>query len=93
MNKKSALGLALLCGLSFSQVSHAANETVVYNKDGLTVNLIADGDGVFKISVENNTGKDMIGVKVKSEDIKGLKIVKGKELNLGDIIRKRKVTI
>ena len=85
MNKKSALGLALLCGLSFSQVSHAANETVVYNKDGLTVNLIADGDGVFKISVENNTGKDMIGVKVKSEDIKGLKIVKGKELNLGDI--------
>jgi len=85
MNKKSALGLALLCGLSFSQVSHAANETVVYNKDGLTVNLIADGDGVFKISVENNTGKDMIGVKIKSEDIKGLKIVKGKELNLGDI--------
>ena len=85
MNKKSALGLALLCGLSFSQVSYAANETVVYNKDGLTVNLIADGDGVFKISVENNTGKDMIGVKVKSEDIKGLKIVKGKELNLGDI--------
>ena len=85
MNKKSALGLALLCGLSFSQVCHAANETVVYNKDGLTVNLIADGDGVFKISVENNTGKDMIGVKVKSEDIKGLKIIKGKELNLGDI--------
>lgn len=85
MKNKNILALALLCGFSFSQVSFADSETVIYNKDGITVNLIADGEGVFKISVENKTSKDMVGVKVKTEDIKGLKIVKGKELEIGDI--------
>lgn len=85
MKNKSILALALLCGFSFSQVSFADSETVIYNKDGITVNLIGDGDGIFKISVENKTSKDMVGVKVKTEDIKGLKIVKGKELEIGDI--------
>lgn len=85
MKNKSILALALLCGFSFSQVSYADSETVIYNKDGITVNLIADGEGIFKISVENKTSKDMLGVKVKTEDIKGLKIVKGKELEIGDI--------
>ena len=85
MKNKSILALALLCGFSFSQVSFADSETVIYNKDGITVNLIGDGDGIFKISVENKTSKDMVGVKVKTEDIKGLKIVKGKELEIGDV--------
>ena len=43
------------------------------------------GEGTFKISVENKSSKDMVGVKVKTEDIKGLKIVKGKELEIGDV--------
>lgn len=85
MKNKSILALALLCGFSFSQVSFADSETVIYNKEGITVNLIGDGDGIFKISVENKTSKDMVGVKVKTEDIKGLKIVKGKELEIGNI--------
>lgn len=85
MKNKSILALALLCGFSFSQVSFADSETVIYNKDGIIVNLIGDGDGIFKISVENKTSKDMVGVKVKTEDIKGLKIVKGKELEIGNI--------
>lgn len=85
MKNKSILALALLCGFSFSQVSFADSETVIYNKDGITVNLIADGEGTFKISVENKSSKDMVGVKVKTEDIKGLKIVKGKELEIGDV--------
>lgn len=85
MKNKSVLALALLCGFSFSQVSFADSETVIYNKDGIIVNLIGDGDGIFKISVENKTSKDMVGVKVKTEDIKGLKIVKGKELEIGNI--------
>ena len=85
MKNKSILALALLCGFSFSQVSYADSETVIYNNDGITVNLIADGEGIFKISVENKTSKDMVGVRVKTEDIKGLKIVKGKELEIGDI--------
>lgn len=85
MKNKSILALALLCGFSFSQVSFADSETMIYNKDGITVNLIGDGDGIFKISVENKTSKDMVGVKVKTEDIKGLKIVKGKELEIGDV--------
>ncbi|MBF1306845.1 MAG: leucine-rich repeat domain-containing protein [Parvimonas micra] len=85
MKNKSILALALLCGFSFSQVSYANSETVIYNKDGITVNLIADGEGTFKISVENKSSKDMVGVKVKTEDIKGLKIVKGKELEIGNI--------
>ena len=85
MKNKSILALALLCGFSFSQVSYADSETVIYNKDGITVNLIADGEGIFKISVENKTSKDMLGVKVKTEDIKGLKVVKGKELDIGDV--------
>ena len=85
MKNKSILALALLCGFSFSQVSFADSETVIYNKDGITVNLIADGEGAFKVSVENKTSKDMVGVRVKTEDIKGLKIVKGKELEIGDI--------
>lgn len=85
MKNKSILALALLCGFSFSQVSFADSETVIYNKDGIIVNLIGDGDGIFKISVENKTSKDMVGVKVKTEDIKGLKIVNGKELEIGNI--------
>lgn len=85
MKNKNILALALLCGFSFSQVSFADSETVIYNKEGITVNLIGDGKGTFKISVENKTSKDMVGVKVKTEDIKGLKIVKGKELDIGDI--------
>lgn len=85
MKNKSILALALLCGFSFSQVSFADSETVIYNKEGITVNLIADGEGTFKISVENKSSKDMVGVKVKTEDIKGLKIVKGKELEIGDV--------
>ena len=85
MKNKNILALALLCGFSFSQVSFADSETVIYNKEGITVNLIADGDGIFKISVENKSSKDMVGVKVKTEDIKGLKIVKGKELEIGDV--------
>ena len=85
MKNKSILALALLCGFSFSQVSFADSETVIYNKDGIIVNLIGDGDGIFKISVENKTSKDMVEVKVKTEDIKGLKIVKGKELEIGDV--------
>lgn len=85
MKNKSILALALLCGFSFSQVSFADSETVIYNKDGITVNLIGDGDGIFKISVENKSSKDMVGVKAKTEDIKGLKIIKGKELEIGDI--------
>ncbi len=85
MKNKNILALALLCGFSFSQVSFADSETVIYNKDGIIVNLIGDGDGIFKISVENKTSKDMVGVKVKTEDIKGLKIVKGKELEIGNI--------
>lgn len=85
MKNKNILALALLCGFSFSQVSFADSETVIYNKEGITVNLIADGEGTFKISVENKSSKDMVGVKVKTEDIKGLKIVKGKELEIGDI--------
>lgn len=85
MKNKNILALALLCGFSFSQVSFADSETVIYNKEGITVNLIADGEGTFKISVENKSSKDMVGVKVKTEDIKGLKIVKGKELEIGNI--------
>lgn len=85
MKNKNILALALLCGFSFSQVSFADSETVIYNKEGITVNLIGDGKGIFKISVENKTSKDMVGVKVKTEDIKGLKIVKGKELEIGDV--------
>lgn len=85
MKNKSVLALVLLCGFSFSQVSLADSETVIYNKDGITVNLIGDSEGIFKISVENKTSKDMVGVKVKTEDIKGLKIVKGKELEIGNI--------
>lgn len=85
MKNKNILALALLCGFSFSQVSFADSETVIYNKEGITVNLIADGEGIFKISVENKSSKDMVGVKVKTEDIKGLKIVKGKELEIGDV--------
>lgn len=85
MKNKNILALALLCGFSFSQVSFADSETVIYNKEGITVNLIADGKGTFKISVENKSSKDMVGVKVKTEDIKGLKIVKGKELEIGDV--------
>ena len=85
MKNKNILALALLCGFSFSQVSFADSETVIYNKEGITVNLIADGEGTFKISVENKSSKDMVGVKVKIEDIKGLKIVKGKELEIGDV--------
>lgn len=85
MKNKNILALVLLCGFSFSQVSFADSETVIYNKEGITVNLIADGEGTFKISVENKSSKDMVGVKVKTEDIKGLKIVKGKELEIGDI--------
>ena len=85
MKNKNILALALLCGFSFSQVSFADSETVIYNKEGITVNLIADGEGTFKISVENKSSKDMVGVKVKTEDIKGLKIVKGKELEMGDV--------
>lgn len=92
MKNKSILALALLCGFSFSQVSFADSETVIYNKEGITVNLIADGEGIFKISVENKTSKDMVGVKVKTEDIKGLKVVKGKELDIGDVkAREKKV--
>ena len=92
MKNKSILALALLCGFSFSQVSLADSETVIYNKDGITVNLIGDSEGIFKISVENKTSKDMVGVKVKTEDIKGLKIVKGKELEIGNIkAREKKV--
>ena len=85
MKNKNILALALLCGFSFLQVSFADSETVIYNKEGITVNLIADGEGTFKISVENKSSKDMVGVKVKTEDIKGLKIVKGKELEIGDV--------
>ena len=85
MKNKNILALALLCGFSFSQVSFADSETVIYNKEGITVNLIADGEGTFKISVENKSSKDVVGVKVKTEDIKGLKIVKGKELEIGDV--------
>lgn len=85
MKNKNILALALLCGFSFSQVSFADSKTVIYNKEGITVNLIADGEGTFKISVENKSSKDMVGVKVKTEDIKGLKIVKGKELEIGDV--------
>lgn len=85
MKNKNILALALLCGFSFSQVSFADSEIVIYNKEGITVNLIADGEGTFKISVENKSSKDMVGVKVKTEDIKGLKIVKGKELEIGDV--------
>lgn len=85
MKNKSILALALLCGFSFSQVSYADSETVIYNKDGIAVNLIADDEGIFKISVENKTSKDMVGVRVKTEDIKGLKIISGKELEIGDI--------
>lgn len=85
MKNKNILALALLCGFSFSQVSFADSETVIYNKEGITVNLIADSKGTFKISVENKSSKDMVGVKVKTEDIKGLKIVKGKELEIGDV--------
>lgn len=85
MKNKNILALALLCGFSFSQVSFADSETVIYNKEGITVNLIADGEGTFKISVENKSSKYMVGVKVKTEDIKGLKIVKGKELEIGDV--------
>lgn len=85
MKNKSILALALLCGFSFSQVSYADSETVIYNKDGIAVNLIADGEGTFKISVKNKTSKDMVGVRVKTEDIKGLKIISGKELEIGDI--------
>lgn len=85
MKNKNILALVLLCGFSFSQVSFADSETVIYNKEGITVNLIGDGKGTFKISVENKTSKDMVGVKVKTEDIKGLKIVKGKELEIGDL--------
>ena len=85
MKNNNILALALLCGFSFSQVSFADSETVIYNKEGITVNLIGDGKGIFKISVENKTSKDMVGVKVKTEDIKGLKIVKGKELEIGDV--------
>ena len=85
MKNKNILALALLCGFSFSQVSFADSETVIYNKEGITVNLIADGEGTFKISVENKSSKDMVGVKVKTEDIKGLKIGKGKELEIGDV--------
>lgn len=85
MKNKNILALVLLYGFSFSQVSFADSETVIYNKEGITVNLIADGEGTFKISVENKSSKDMVGVKVKTEDIKGLKIVKGKELEIGDV--------
>lgn len=85
MKNKSLLALALFCGFTFSQVSFADSDNVIYSKGGITVNLIGDGEGTFKISVENNTSKDMLGVKVKTEDIKGLKIVKGKELEIGDI--------
>ena len=85
MKNKNILALALLCGFSFSQVSFADSETVIYSKEGITVNLIADGEGTFKISVENKSSKDMVGVKVKTEDIKGLKIVKGKELEICDV--------
>lgn len=86
MKNKSVLALALLCGFSFSQnISYADGETVIYNKDGIVLKLSGDDKGTFKVSIENNSSKDMFGVKLKSEDIKGLKIVCGKEIEIGNV--------
>lgn len=86
MKNKSVLALALLCGFSFSQnISYADGETVIYNKDGIVLKLSGDDKGTFKVSIENNSSKDMFGVKLKSEDIKGLKIVGGKEIEIGNV--------
>ncbi|WP_288980167.1 leucine-rich repeat domain-containing protein [uncultured Parvimonas sp.] len=86
MKNKSVLALALLCGFSFSQnISYADGETVIYNKDGIVLKLSGDDKGTFKVSIENNSSKDMFGVKLKSEDIKGLKIVSGKEIEIGNV--------
>lgn len=86
MKNKSVLALALLCGFSFSQnISYADGETVIYNKDGIVLKLNGDDKGTFKVSIENNSSKDMFGVKLKSEDIKGLKIVCGKEIEIGNV--------
>lgn len=86
MKNKSVLALALLCGFSFSQnISYADGETVIYNKDGIVLKLNGDDKGTFKVSIENNSSKDMFGVKLKSEDIKGLKIVGGKEIEIGNV--------
>lgn len=86
MKKSNILKLSLACSLMFSSTVFASgNVTEVYNKDGIIVNLQGNNKGKFKVSVKNNSEKDMIGVKIVSDDIKGLKVIGGKEILLGDI--------
>lgn len=85
--KNGKLTLALALGISMFSSTLFASESVreLYNKNGIILNLTGDEKGSFKVTVENKSKKDMLNVKLVSEEIKGFKLVEGKELLLGDI--------
>ena len=91
MKKSNLLKAALAFGIMFSSgLVFADTKSVLYDKDGIKLSLTSDDDGNFSVSVENNTDKDMYDVKLKSKDIKGLKVIDSDILSIGTIKKKEK---
>ena len=91
MKKSNLLKAALAFGIMFSSgLVFADTKSVLYDKDGIKLSLTSDDDGNFSVSVENNTDKDMYDVKLKSKDIKGLKVIDNDILSIGTIKKKEK---
>ena len=76
MKKSNLLKATLAFGIMFSSgLVFADTQSVLYDKDGIKLSLTSDESGDFSVSVENNTDKNMYDVKLKSKDIKGLKVI------------------
>ncbi len=91
MKKSNLLKATLAFGIMFSSgLVFADTQSVLYDKDGIKLSLTSDESGDFSVSVENNTDKDMYDVKLKSKDIKGLKVIDSDILSIGTIKKKEK---
>ena len=91
MKKSNLLKAALAFGIMFSSgLVFADTQSVLYDKDGIKLSLTSNENGDFSVSVLNNTDKDMYDVKLKSKDIKGLKVIDGDILSIGTIKKSEK---
>lgn len=83
-NKKLAITAGALLGATFSTLGVMAATEEVYNKDGLILQLTNGKDGEVKLTVQNNTEKDMHDVTLNNKEIKGLTL-SDKEILIGEV--------
>lgn len=83
-NKKLAITAGALLGATFSTLGVMAATEEVYNKDGLIMQLTNGKNGEMKLTVQNNTEKDMHDVTLNNKEIKGL-TVSDKEILIGEV--------